>query len=380
MADEVRRERADARARAKAWTVDTALPFWIASGYDADNGGFFEATDFLGHGDRAARKRVRVQARQIYVMSHAHWLGWSQDALALARRGVDFLVAHAWLPNGGWAHVLNPDASIADNKRDAYDHAFVLLALAWYHRASGEARAREWIERTVQFMDDTLWDGTGQCWFEDDRGSLPRRQNPHMHLLEAFMALYEATGDAGYLKRADAIVSLFEARFFRKATGTLCEFFGNDWAPAPGLEGRIVEPGHHFEWVWLLSEYERLSKKSYRAARDSLFAFAARFGREPDTGLIYDAVLDDGTLHLATKRCWPQTEALRALIARHRDGADVSAQIDEIALNLLQRYLGTKVPGLWQDQFGPTNEPLNRAVPASSLYHIFGAFVPLATE
>ena len=369
----------DVVSRAKAWTTEDALPFWLRAGYDAANGGFYEITDFAGRGDGTARKRVRVQARQIYVMAHAHLLGWAPGGLDLARKGIDYVIGSAWASGGGWVHLLNPDGSVADAKHDAYDHAFMLLALGWYYRASRDPRALDWIARTLRFMDETLWDSAGACWFEDDKHGLPRRQNPHMHLLEAFMALFEATGDAAFLGRAQAMVALFSERFFRNKTKTLCEFFDNSWKPASGLDGRIVEPGHHFEWVWLLSEYERLSGEDFRTERDSLFAFAERIGREPGTGLIYDAVLDDGTLHQASKRCWPQTEALRALIARRRDGYSVDEEIAQVTGNLLDRYLATEVPGLWQDQFGPDNEPLAKTVPASSLYHIFGAFVPLVT-
>jgi len=367
-------------ARAKAWTVDTALPLWVRGGYDEEQGGFFETLNFDGVGDGTANKRVRVQARQIYVFSHAHLLGWSATALDLAECGVEFLIDHAWSPQDGWGHLLSARGALVDSKRDAYDHAFVLLALAWYYRASKDKRALEYIGRTLAYMDSHLWDDAGGCWFEDDRRSLPRRQNPHMHLLEAFMALYEATGDRGALDRARIMVGLFQARFFRRESNTLCEFFDNSWEPAAGIEGRIVEPGHHYEWVWLLSEYERLTGEDLAPARGALFSFAQCYGREPATGLVYDALLDDGTLHQASKRCWPQTEALRALIARRRDGEDVEAQIAEVTGNLLDRYLATKTAGLWQDQFGPANEPLARNVPASSLYHIFGAFVPLIVD
>jgi mannose-6-phosphate isomerase len=36
-------------------------------------------------------------------------------------------------------------------------------------------------------------------------------------------------------------------------TGSLREFFDGDWNPLASDEGRIVEPGHQFEWAWLLN-------------------------------------------------------------------------------------------------------------------------------
>src|SRR3546814_14289476 len=75
----------------------------------------------------------------------------------------------------------------------------------------------------------------------------------HMHLLEACLALHEATKETAYLDRAGLLLDLFRDRFL--VTGSLREFFTDDLRPAPGDAGRIVEPGHHFEWVWLLHRY-----------------------------------------------------------------------------------------------------------------------------
>ena len=36
------------------------------------------------------------------------------------------------------------------------------------------------------------------------------------------------------------------------ATGALREFFDAERHSAPRYQGRIVEPGHEFEWAWLL--------------------------------------------------------------------------------------------------------------------------------
>src|SRR3546814_13925869 len=65
----------------------------------------------------------------------------------------------------------------------------------------------------------------------------------HMHLLEACLALHEATKETAYLDRAGLLLDLFRDRFL--VTGSLREFFTDDLRPAPGDAGRIVEPGHH---------------------------------------------------------------------------------------------------------------------------------------
>ena len=114
---------------------------------------------------------------------------------------------------------------MADARRDTYDHAFVLLACAWRLKAFGDEQARRVAERTLGFL-DTLRQDDGS-YLEGDPASLPRRQNPHMHLFEASLALHRA-GFEDALDRARAIRALFERHFWDGQV--LREFFGDDWS------------------------------------------------------------------------------------------------------------------------------------------------------
>ena len=53
-----------------------SLPLWSGEGWDPAAGGFVEKLDTEGRADRAAPRRVRVQARQIYCFAKAADLGW----------------------------------------------------------------------------------------------------------------------------------------------------------------------------------------------------------------------------------------------------------------------------------------------------------------
>ncbi len=85
-----------------------------------------------------------------------------------------------------------------DRRKQAYGHAFVVLAGAMAVRA-GVPGARELLDDAVDiaatrmFRGDTLAINTAS---EDFSEVTPYRgQNPNMHFCEAFIAAYEATGD-----------------------------------------------------------------------------------------------------------------------------------------------------------------------------------------
>jgi mannose/cellobiose epimerase-like protein (N-acyl-D-glucosamine 2-epimerase family) len=204
---------------------------------------------------------------------------------------------------------------------------------------------------------------------------LPRRQNPHMHLLEALLALHEATGEKNWLRRAGALVDLFKRRFVDLETGALIEFFGVDWSVAPGDEGRLREPGHQFEWVWLLFEYFRAARDdSIRPYAERLFAFGSQFGIDRTDGAVFDGVDASGALIAGTKLLWPQTEYLKACVARAEWLNDAAAREAARAhLKLIAQHFMRPDGANWHNQLAHDGAPIAPVTPARVLYHLFMA-------
>lgn len=352
--------------RVRAWLFDGALPLWAEVGVDGETGGFVDWLDRAGRPALDADKRMRVQARQIYLFAHAAALGWTGPGRAIAAAGYDFMTRHFWHPDGGWIFSVDRRGRPRDRTRAAYEQAFAVLALAWYHRASGDAGALEWATRTWAFLDRALADGTG--YRSSIPGSPERRQNPHMHLFEATLALHRADGDPSHLARAGKLAELLNDRLFDPRTGTLGEVFAADWSVPDDAAGRGVEPGHHFEWVWLLHEYARLGGAvPVLATADRLYQFACRHGTDRADGLVFDAVARDGRPISDAKRLWPQTEALKAHIA-----AGETARAEATCAALFDHYL-CRGPGLWREHLSRARTDIVDRVPASSLYHLFVA-------
>ena len=78
---------------ARHWLFDAALPLWLEHGADHRDGGWF---DKLGQDGSVlpGPKRLRVQARQIFVFAEAGRLGWTGDWESGVRLGLDFMLAH----------------------------------------------------------------------------------------------------------------------------------------------------------------------------------------------------------------------------------------------------------------------------------------------
>lgn len=360
--------------RVQTWLRDAALPLWASEGFDSEHGGFFDLLDFDGEPVRDVRKRMRVQARQLYSYSHAALLGWNGGADEPARHGFDFIVDHYWHADGGFIFSANEDGSPLDTSRESYEQAFALLGFAWYYRAFGDDRVLPWVDKTLAFI-DSLADPVHGGFQESIPAKLPRRQNPHMHLLEAMLALYEAFKDERYLQRATGIVELAADRFMYGDPLALGEYFTADWSAAEGSEGTMFEPGHHFEWTWLLNQYATSAGRTdAQPLAQQLFLTAESQGVEPATGLAYDECCRDNGVIRASKRLWLQTEALKAHVAIHNidPTAVVPGRADQLVDAMFEYYLHEN--GGWQDQLDGDNVGTGTTAPASTLYHLFVAF------
>jgi mannose/cellobiose epimerase-like protein (N-acyl-D-glucosamine 2-epimerase family) len=366
----------DDLATLRPWLLGHVCPYWLDRTRDPA-GGFFETLDASGAPVRDERRTTLVQARLTYVWSHAYLLSGDDAFRHAAEHGLAGLLGALRADDGGFLRAATRDGTPLDTTRDAYDHAFVLFALAWLRRATGDAGAIQLADATWNVMQRSLIDrqyGGFQEQYAPDQIDLklPRRQNPHMHLLEAVLALHAATGEKNWLRRASALVDLFKARFVDPATGALAEFFGPDWSAAAGAEGRLREPGHQFEWVWLLFEYHRATRDaSVLPYAERLFAFGTAHGLDTD-GIAFDGVDADGTLVAATKLLWPQTEYIKACVARAEFLGDAAARaVIASHLALIARHFMRDDGANWVNQLARARTPLSPDTPARVLYHLF---------
>jgi mannose/cellobiose epimerase-like protein (N-acyl-D-glucosamine 2-epimerase family) len=363
------------REAIRSWMFDQALPFWAAHGLDREHGGYVEQLTLDGRDAAIDFKRTRVACRQVYVFSHAATMGWSAGAM-LAEPGVAYLIDRAWQgPDKGFAKLTTRDGHVLDATPDLYDLAFVLFAFSWRHRALKDQLSLGWMHRTLDFIEQHMRHPGGLGFWHQLPPEGFRLQNPHMHLTEACLAAFEATGDQRFADHAKALVQLFRTKFFDAASGTLAEYFNDDWSRASGDRGRLTEPGHQLEWAWILNSARKLLGVNTSAEIRAAIGFAERHGVDRTTAVTYNSVRDDGVPIDRGSRTWPNTERIKAAVALYElDGVDPAPVIDQTAELLLQRYLSHNPPGTWIDAFDADGKPTVKTIPASTLYHVFLAF------
>jgi mannose/cellobiose epimerase-like protein (N-acyl-D-glucosamine 2-epimerase family) len=368
---------ADGARRLAEWLRIRCLPLWSTVGL-RDGSGFDEALALDGR-HLPVSSRSLVQARQVYVFAQAGRLGWSGPWRRAVWTGLDALKQRFTNEDGMIRARIGPDGESQDDTTRLYDQSFLILALAAAQAAGYGGCELEKQARNVR--DRILAQGLSNGGFRE-AGPRPYQANAQMHLLEAAMA-WEALGaDSGWSSLVDRIVSLALTRFIDPETGMLREFYDADWKPAAGEDGTLVEPGHQFEWAWLLTRHflVRQDVVALEAAR-RLYA-VGRSGVAELGGVVQDSLNDDGSLRSGRARLWPQTEWLKAalLLADQSTGSERRAFLvdAEQALRALWLYL-TPV-GLWRDKRLPNGGFVDEAAPASSLYHLMAAFDQLAVS
>ncbi|MCP4006363.1 MAG: hypothetical protein GY725_19465 [bacterium] len=361
--------------------LEQLLPLWRDCGFDREHGGFVNRLTSERTPTADPFKRLLVQCRQIWTFSSAAQRGAGDWALDLANAGRDFLKTRLFdADHGGYFLTCTLEGEPLDRRKDLYGHGFVILAFAELYRASGDAGALADANDALEIVQARLRDPVHGGFFEAAEANwsvlqATRRQNPHMHLFEAVLALHDARPDAAVLEQATALLGLLERAFFDEATGSLCEYFDETWKPQPGVEGRLVEPGHHFEWVYLLHSYARRVKQATSTAADRLFEFASENGVDSDGG-VFDRIDCTGKLLLDTKRLWPQTEYVRALVARAEHSKSDSARdaAQDALETVMHRYVDPRCGG-WYEQLDCTGAPISDSMNATSVYHVTGALI-----
>lgn len=370
----------------RAWLrsrADELFGFFERASVDP-RGGFF-VLDAKGHPLRGGPCELHTTTRLVHSFALGALMGRPG-----AETIVDHGLRHLWEGHrdpvhGGYFWATGGVGG--DRRKQAYGHAFVLLAAA-SAKVAGHPDADRLLADVSGVIEDRFWDeaaGAVREEFEADWTPFSdyRGQNSNMHLTEALMAAYEATGEADYLGMAERIAAAIIGTHARAAAWRVPEHFTSAWEVDHGYGGDPTfrpfgtTPGHSLEWARLLVQLWELLGRGpdwMPDAASGLFARAVAEGWHARGAFVY--TLDaEGRPHVADRYWWPVCEGIGAAAALGAIDADPGYEawyrrIWDIAARLFIDH----VEGGWHPQVGADDRPAARPFAGKpDIYHALQA-------
>lgn len=356
-------------------------------------GGYFQFFDADGKVDQPQTKHLVSSARIVinYAMAQRH-LG-KPEFLDAIRHGLAFLRdGHRNTEAGGYAWVLR-DGQVVDATNHCYGLAFVMLAYARALQA-GVDEAREGIYQTWELLERRFWEAQHGLYADEASAdwvlSSYRGQNANMHLCEALIAAWEATGDKMFADRAAAVADKMVNGLASQCRGQVWEHYQSDWQIDwnynRGDRSNIfrpwgLQPGHQIEWAKLLLQLDRIAPEPWRLRRTcELFTVAVDLAWDHQHGGLIYGYDPAGQPYDNDKYSWVQVEALAtsALLFDRTGQAQFDDWYGRIAAYCWPVFVDPR-SGCWYRIRKPDNSEVAEPAPFSGLtdYHTLSAYSDL---
>jgi len=338
---------------------DVIVPLWQGPGWNADMALPYEALDAEHQPLPPQRYRAMACARQLYLFSSL--IGQVPGAEARAAVLFRSLQQHFHdAEHGGWFYSIDPQGAPLDPRKDLYTHAFILFACAHYWDKVREPLVESVLNAALEVIAQRFATGDGlyeasldRGWSSLDSGPL---QNPLMHLAEAFLATLSVREDAAVQRALVDLCTAMQKRFIDPQQCVLME-------KPLGAVDNWFEPGHQFEWYFLLESSPLLRGSALHVSLDHAFTLTEQRGVDPQTGAVV-AMLDlEGSAKDATQRIWAQAEYLRALTLRPDSEASVQRQLQALQQHFLHA-------GGWYECRDEKGDVSRKDMPSTTPYHL----------
>ncbi|MCC8915179.1 AGE family epimerase/isomerase [Xanthomonas euvesicatoria] len=322
-ADVLRQHIADTMAFYHPRAIDPAVGFFQ---YFRDDGSIYDA----GH------RHLVSSTRFVFNYAMAYREFGDAAYLQAVRHGLDYLRnVHRNPQTGGYAWTLR-DGVVEDDMNHCYGVAFVLLAYACGLKA-GVDEARAWMDETWQLLEKYFWDAEFGLYRDEADAQFNftsyRGQNANMHMCEAMIAAYEASGEQRYLDRALVLAENMTRRQASKADGLVWEHYDLQWNidwdynrdnPKHLFRPWGFQPGHQTEWAKLLMLLDRYAPADWLLpTAQHLFDVAVERSWDTQRGGLYYGFDPDGNVCDDDKYFWVQAESLAAAaLLAQRSGDD----------------------------------------------------------
>lgn len=339
--------------------LDVIVPLWQGPGWNADMALPYEALDAEHQPLQPQRYRAMACARQLYLFSSLiGQVPAAEERAAALFRSLQQYFHDA--EHGGWFYSVDPQGAPLDQRKDLYTHAFILFACAHYWDKVREPRVESVLNAALEVVAQRFAtsDGLYEASLDRDWSSLKSGplQNPLMHLAEAFLATLSVRDDVAVQHALVELCTALQQRFIDPQHGVLME------QPLEAVDNWF-EPGHQFEWYFLLESSPLLRGSALHSSLERAFAFTEQRGVDPQTGAVRAMLDPGGPAKDTTQRIWAQAEYLRALTLRPDSEDAVLRQLRA----LQQRFLHS---GGWYECRDQNGDVSRQDMPSTTPYHL----------
>jgi len=355
--------------------------------------GGFGYLDNAGRIIAAQGSPLWITCRMTHCFALGSLMGWP-GAPALVDHGLAALQqGFADKTNGGWFAALDDAGYPASTVKQAYGHAFVVLA-ASSATLAGQPGANQLLAKSLEVMESRFWEpeaGAVVDQLNQDFSCVEpyRGANANMHTVEAFSAAALATGDGIWCERALLICERIINGAARQNGWRIPEHYNPDWTvnrdynsqtPADQFRPFGATPGHGFEWARLLVQLQHhLGDKAppwLGQAAQELYDRAVADGWEarPAPGFVYTTDFD-GQPVLRTRLHWVMAEAVAAAAVLFKVTGQVRYQNDlEAWWQAIDHYFVDRTQGSWHHELDPAGRPCTTLWPGKpDIYHALQA-------
>lgn len=299
------------------------LCWWKTYAPDYKNGGFFGKIDQYNQVEAHAPKGLVLTARILYTFSTAYRHTGDLTDLVMAERAYEFLTTHLLDQlYGGFYWSADYLGNPSDDKKQVYGQAFAIYGLSAYYQATHDLQALALARQTFSLLEKYSFDVNNLGYIEahtrnwqtltDLRLSEKdlnekKSMNTHLHVIEAYAALYQVWKNEDLKKAVELLLSNFESHIIDPETYHLNLFFTETWEVRSGE----ISFGHDIEAAWLLQEAAEVIRHDIAGFKNLAvhMADASVKGLHAHGGLVYEyhpQVLQQPVEF----HWWPQAEAL----------------------------------------------------------------------
>ena len=240
--------------------------WWAKYTVDHEQGGFYGEIDVNNQPIKDASKGIILNARILWFFSEVAQEVDNPVYRNCAKRAYDYIVAHFFdNEQGGVYWELNAAAAPINTKKQVYAQAFTIYGLCAYYQLAGDAQAmvralecfalieRYAIDRKHQGYLEAFtrhWDILEDVRLGDKDLNFPKSQNTHLHILEAYTTLYQASPSTEIKAALKYNILMFDKYMIDRNTHHVRMFMDLEWKDfSPGYTY-----GHDIEASWLIAK------------------------------------------------------------------------------------------------------------------------------